>query len=695
MSSFDPKSLPIPPIPPAPSAAAEQPQPAAGLPSLATAEPSPQLSSEPPPPAGLPMPAPPVESPPADTGTAEGSFSPPYPQSIGDFSIGVEVTVGGQASTRGTVTKLVEDAHNPCAWVSFDSERHPNGWKSLKDLVLVDQSAEPAALETQGVEHFRDAIALANEIPGLVTNPSALAPTVAGLPVNIPPPTVVTPDVTAVTPPVTHAVSTIPVQSQSSSLQSINLVGLEDELSLDLDAVLRPLDCVQGGPSRGGFSWSTLSEAQKCWRRAYFSLVLGLQKNSKSRALLLGSLVHACMEAHYRTGGAQTRAPIDAVQAAGAADLAAEAYRLVWGQLSKYAADEVQTWDIRDVECQGTMFLDPVQIGRRKVFIPLTCRHDLVVAVKTAGTPDHPKGQPVPHGCHIVDWKTAARLSYDLTKGYSMDPQFLMNALIYTRAEMEKFGPLAGIIISIMVKHKHLDPDKSFWRISTNYDESLVNEFLKEEIQPLAVQLYTRLVDKDIRSDMHRWPKCHSSCATGYICPYFDICDTPIGGEDAVITNMFKVDESRIIDVEKFAQPPKITRARAGKTPEQIEEQQQKRDAARSEREAAKMMALATFVAAAGQTEQLKPAVWLTAESKKSDVLKALAEYIARLWEVGSKIPIQAIDGSGEVVYTVTAKGVIWQYDGKKSTFAWSTLAKAVSMDWWNPAASTPTAAPE
>jgi hypothetical protein len=477
----------------------------------------------------------------------------------------------------------------------------------------------------------------------------------------------------------------LPSQSEGF-LPGMNLEGVGDESTIDVDEILENAGCV-GGPSQGGISWHTLEPSEACWRRAYFELVLGLRKRTYSPALSLGSLVHACFELHYKSGGVRTFEPCDRVAAAGAVSMAADAKRFVYAQLEKYGAEEAQTWDVRAVEAQGTWFMPPEKINGRTIHIPLTCRYDLVVALRQPGGPCHMPGQPVPHGCSIVDFKTAKALSYDLTKGYSMDGQFLMNALIYRSTDAALFGPLNGVIVSIIAKHKKMSKD-SLFRVHTSADEGSVSEFYHEEVRPQAIELYRRLASPEMRADMHRWPKCHSSCVGPYgPCFFFDICDTPPGGEDAVMACLYKVVPSRIKDVTNFIEPPIEHKRTVGKTPEQIAAEESARAATKDVRSGTKQLVVDAFVRGVFSYPQFQAKSYLRDGVKPKDARLALAASLQEAWTVGTRFDLQlTADPNDKVSMTITSKGVSWTAREKRGSWTFKSFAVEISHDWWNPA---------
>src|SRR3990172_7505609 len=129
--------------------------------------------------------------------------------------------------------------------------------------------------------------------------------------------------------------STIPVELKAVHRQSVSDLLVQTGFAEST-----------GGSVRG---WSALQLAPRCWRAAYYRLVRGLQSARPSDAMDLGVLYHACMEAHYSSGGVNTYKPLEALASA-VPELVAKARRLVDAKLRKYGRQEAETWDIRAVE---------------------------------------------------------------------------------------------------------------------------------------------------------------------------------------------------------------------------------------------------------------------------------------------------------------------------------------------------------
>ena len=439
--------------------------------------------------------------------------------------------------------------------------------------------------------------------------------------------------------------------------------------------------------------------------------MLGIEKKGQKKALLAGTLFHACFELHYITGGQKTYVPLDLVQQAGAPDLAADVRKWVTAQIAKYGHEEAATWDVRELEAQSTMWLDPISVkvgGKTKrIAIPLCSRHDLVVGlVEIAGGARVPMGHPVPSGVFILDHKTAARLDYATCKAYSLDGQFLMNALTYQNSEnVAKHGPLRGIIVSVTGKHKNMREDSCF-REHTTADPLSVQEFFEEEVKPIAVEGTHRLAAEDA-NNMKSWPKCHSSCVDRYgLCDFFHICDA-VNNEQSIIDTMYRQKPERIFTLDKFLPPPKGHGASAGnsqpsKNPTSLSEKQQRAARLAANKEHVMMLLLEWAAPAIPQQHYLALGVDKLGNPHKPTTVQAVADGLPQsleamkgsTFELALRPEFKAEMGydTDSVSITITDKNFTWKIDNKnKSSFSWKKVATAAVEPWFD-AGSTPPA---
>lgn len=492
-----------------------------------------------------------------------------------------------------------------------------------------------------------------------------------------------------------------------SALLGSLLMGLSTgEESVDVDAVLAEIPGLAGGPSEGGFSWHTLELPMQCWYKAYLTLVRGLVPRRPSPAFGFGSAYHACWEIWYKSGGQRRYdEPCDALRQAGAPQLAGHVQRLVYVELQKYAQQEADEWDIRAIEQNAVFWGEPERINGKLVHLPYCCRHDMLIAKRQPGASCAPPG-PVRSGIWVVDRKTASQLTYDLTKGYAMDGQFLMNALVYKRSSEERdFGPFVGMIFAVAVKHKEPSPEKSYFRVETSVEDETLNEFYCDEIRPYAIELYRRLASPEYRGNPRLWAKNRASCVGRYgCCRFFDACDA--GGE-SIIDALYRVDEKRIFDLEKLAEPPvEVKRAARATDPKKQAAEEARRGRSELKKHHATLLT-ATFRAAALDMPHFKSERYLVPNHTRKTVLDQLVLTLGGLWAEGTSFPFGP-DGEGNnYQLTVTAKGLSWHLDllepapepapvqgkkGKKAAkplavkgaISWKNIAEAICQDWWD-----------
>jgi hypothetical protein len=271
-----------------------------------------------------------------------------------------------------------------------------------------------------------------------------------------------------------------------------------------------------------------------------------------------------------------------------------------------------------------------------------------------------------------------------MTKGYAMDPQFLNNALVYLKSgEVETFGPLAGIIVCVAAKHKDPSPEKSYFRIETPFDERAVMEFYQYEVKPFAIELYRRLTSPEIRGDCSQWPKKRTSCVGRYgCCEFFELCD--VGGEN-FLEAMYAVEPNRILDVERFAEPPAGVKraARAATMTPEKKAAAEKRKTKKEETDALGAIILETFRNAALSLPLFDSKNYLVANHTEKLVREKLIENLRGAWPVDTAFPLD--DGQGHRFdLIITEKAVAWSCAGFKGKMTWKVIAEAICRDWWD-----------
>jgi len=493
------------------------------------------------------------------------------------------------------------------------------------------------------------------------------------------------------------------VAATGGSTVSVGGGVADDEQMVDIDAVLATIEGLDGGQSKGGLSWHSIALAMQCWRKAFYALVLGLAPLKFSKALQFGSLYHACWELWYRFGGAREfDEPCKAVADAGAPNLANEVRQLVYAEMKNYAAGEAAQWDIRAVEPNVVAFLPPQRIDGKTVYVPLSCRHDLIYAPKAADSACCPEG-PVPDGVYIVDRKTTSALTYAATKGFAMDGQFLMNMVLFKLANEEaQFGPLRGMTFSVAAKHKSPDMD-SFRRIDTGTDDAHLSEFYEGEVKPWATELYRRLNSQRAREDVTLWPKKRTACLGRGLCRYFNLCD--IGGSTC-LESQYRTDPSNVINIEALAVPnaKQKKELRVVKPGDKAKADARKIKAERRKQLAAQV--LKVFCTAAASWPVFNHKQYLGEGKTKKEVHAQLVLNLKASWDVGTKQPSFGPDEEGlHYDLDFREKGIGWllrpsaQMEGeddkeykkrlkKEGTFkgqmTWKQLAEGISIDWYS-----------
>lgn len=385
-----------------------------------------------------------------------------------------------------------------------------------------------------------------------------------------------TPQVTTPAPAAPPSFSTLPRGQQRAEPPTIpmpdNAFGEEQDVLEDLEPVLmQHIPELKGGPSVGGYSSHTLEAAQGgCWFKCYLKHVLGLRKNNTSDALAFGTLYHACKFMHYLSSGARTLEPCQVLRTHVGGplieDLVNRVGLLLHVENQKYGAEEAQRWSIRELEAQDIFWSDPVKISGRTYQLPFTCRYDLIFAMINPGDAHPAPNMPVPQGVVQGDYKTSSRGDWSVTEGYMLDPQFLHNTVMYLKGNLrDRHGPLAGVMVHVALKHKTPKPDKSFFRIYTTHDAEAAERYYLQEMLPAAVGLHGRLVNPDLRNNPDAWPQNHHYCPSHFGCPYRSICSK--GGmrmvEQMVASGRFRIDESKILNVESFLSPPADVKRKA------------------------------------------------------------------------------------------------------------------------------------
>lgn len=467
----------------------------------------------------------------------------------------------------------------------------------------------------------------------------------------------------------------------------MSLAQLTGGQQVDIEAVMRTIPGLPFGSSEGGYSPHKLQDTT-CKRRLFLAQVMGLRQVRSRKPLDFGTLAHACLAMRYKYGYERQWEPIDAVAREGGSELAAEVKQLLMMQLEKYQTDEWNRWCPQAVEENLIAWL-PVKIGNKTIPIPLSCRVDMIVALKQPGEPHPP--QPPPQGVYLLDWKFHGVITYDLVTGYGMDWQFLCQSAIYKLGGYDSvFGRLRGVMVSIGQKRKSPGFD-DFQRLEAPISHGAIETFIEEELKPLVAETHTWMADEARRQDMKLWPMDHRQCVGRWgPCDYFDLCDS---GNDL----MYRVDPHRIVTMDKLAAPPSGWKPTTG-VAEAPDVGTTKKKPAAKKKSAAKLepQAEAMAVSLISQIENddrftpLRKENFLTPGHTLPAVKKQLAATLKSFYE-----PLAAAKtkfGFAGLEWRIMKTGMTWKDpDGASGRVAWGALAEWICVNaWFNLAESLP-----
>lgn len=531
--------------------------------------------------------------------------------------------------------------------------------------------------------------------PQAVPPPQAFPPmpTVLMPPASLP---VSTPAAAAAPPPVEPvAMATVPPplpELQDIVLPS-GLTMADDAGMVDVEAVMHEkMPGLGGGPSEGGLSPHILADAG-CWRRFYYAHVRGLRPRRSQGNLSFGTLFHYCMAARYSLGAERQYDPCEFVAQAGAAEMAAEVKKLVSGMVDKYGAEEWHTWSVRAVEHNLIAWLNKK--------IPLTSRIDLIISEKSAAEP-HPGPGPVEAGISLVDHKTSSTITFDLLEGFSMDWQFNIQAAIYQLGDYESvFGPLKSVKVNIASKARKDPTPDSYARITSPMPFGVIHEFVEEQLEPIAEDVWKRL-HAATRESAAAWPKDYRQCHGRWSrCPYFRVCES---GEEVGAVD-YVVNEAKILLPEKFAQPPK-TKAKSKPAPAAkaaaaaaaeppaggngVPAEAEKKEAV-GPTLGEQMLAYFAYgllmqVESNPQFGALRKENFLGPDKSPKAVEKELTDALKGFYSgmVGTDY------NTGTAMWKFTKSGLSWSTGAAKGRVTWKGIAEQICADWFNPAKAMP-----
>jgi hypothetical protein len=320
--------------------------------------------------------------------------------------------------------------------------------------------------------------------------------------------------------------------------------------AVNLDEVLSKIPGLPfTGSSAGGFSAHKLADAT-CWRRFYLMHILGMVPINTKTAFQRGSLYHAVMAMRYTQGPDRQFEPLERAAEAGLADIAYQVKAMCVMQFEKFGLQEWQTWCVRDVEQNMIAWL-PCRFGKKTVPVPLSCRADMILALKRTEEA-HPVGRgPLPQGVYICDWKTSSGITKDLIEGFGMDFQFTVECAIFKLGRYEEvYGPLRGVMVSIASTARKQPTFDDFVRIEAPMPAHVIDTFIEQELRPLVTEAYERVTSDETRADINQWPCDRRQCIGRWgRCDMFDYCDrgTTIG---------YRIEQPRVMTTDSLVKPP-------------------------------------------------------------------------------------------------------------------------------------------
>jgi len=471
-------------------------------------------------------------------------------------------------------------------------------------------------------------------------------------------------------------------------------IKLPDETTIDIDAVLKGVLGAEGGPSEGGVSPHKLEPYMLCERKGYWASVRGLTRKTKPSYFSIGSAFHAAMELYFGGGGRRDPFEVtDALLAAGAPEMAGQVKRMIHSYLGKYGVEMAACWDIRAIEQQFTHFEGPFRIGGKSMYLPMTCRIDLLTALLNPGQPRQPYGHH-PNGVWMLDYKTASRYDANLVSSYNRNVQFRMNAYIFAKSHADKWGKLNGVIVDIVLKKRKIDKQNGAERLQVSVSDVDLQD-VEDYYVRCAYELAAKAADATYAKDYRMWDCNDAACQGKYgPCPYYDLCDY---GESMV--SQYRVAPSHIVDPSKFLQPQKqeLQRRKDARIKQAeeagVETAETKRKKNTELRKENKALVL-HFI----ETEEdrpfhlVKPSELSEAlENEKQPVVRKLVAQIIQdrcAGTAGTKyiMMVGAEDAPEELGITYKETGLSWQFRSMKGTLSWSVLAKYLTRHWWDPA---------
>lgn len=326
-------------------------------------------------------------------------------------------------------------------------------------------------------------------------------------------------------------------------------------------------------PGGSLMGWSKLKCAKLCLRQFFYEYVLGLRVKreptyanpiedspvdtdepspvavrsaktdaGKISALDLGSLVHACIEAFYRTGDLEAMwAPAEAVKRQYPA-LALETRRLVNFYLRRFNEDEAQNWDNRAVERESRYYFPARKCAGKRRALCISARHDGIYRQLPVGSSARlpPGKRAAPGEARIAEIKTTATLTYNRLRGFYQDAQLMANLLTYNhghavkkdgtvlkQSTAELFGSTDTVTVTWIGKGKTQDINKDIERVDYAIPDTRVLEFAADIEDWYYEELGDRLFSAHYLEPA-TWRKdwlCKDIHYMSWICPFLSLCE--------------------------------------------------------------------------------------------------------------------------------------------------------------------------
>jgi hypothetical protein len=305
--------------------------------------------------------------------------------------------------------------------------------------------------------------------------------------------------------------------------------------------------------------WSKLKTAKYCLRQFFWEYLMGVElrpkvhtdddaastskrpKKVKISPLHLGSLVHACIEGFYRTGGmVGVEQPLNAVKVY-YPEVALEARRLVSFYLEKFNTDERQTWDVRCVERESRYYYAPRKCGGKRRSLCISSRVDGAYRKIKPGMPRLAPGQVAVDALRLHELKSTGTLYYSRLRGFYMNAQLNLQLLSWNHghavqaqtgtvlkaSNADLVGPTSIVTVTHIGKDKAQDPDTDIDRSHYMIPDDRLAAFEAEIGDWYYDEIGERLFSPHW-ADPATWRRdwtCSDRHYQAWNCPYLSICE--------------------------------------------------------------------------------------------------------------------------------------------------------------------------